>query len=619
MKKFLALILFFASASAEIPQKIFSDVPTSSQIFLQTKNLCEKKLWPCNGFFRASEKVVNKIFYETFLRENGFLPENENAEIAEISVPENISADFAPFFRAGIFLKIIDKNKIFSENQWISRIDALEKFLKLKKISPPSRVNPEFRKKFFDGNEPKKIPRFLNILEAGVASKILSENISQKNFVPHAPLQHREIAQWIFNFQNFGQQKSNLDSPANNLNKNLRRSNYQDRKKNSPKKVEKKTGFQIPNGTLLEEIWRRVAMRHFFYKKLDDAAKTKIMDAAAAAMVQQIGKESGDKYSNYFEPEKAEDFTKSFDGEFEGIGAYVEIVDGKFTITAPIVGSPAEKAEILAGDIVTHAMENSEKINCEKKFSDEAEIKKCVEKNWINLEGKSLHESIDLVKGKAGTRVDLKILRDGEEKIFSVERGKITVPSIDLKWEKNVPILGIHQFTHDTKSRLEEIIKNEILPAQPNGIILDLRNNPGGFLTAAVAVGEYFLPKNKLIFSVKELEKNVEYRATRTGELANFSGKILVLQNRGSASASEIIAAMLQDYKIATIIGEKSLGKGTVQEILNFSNGGILKLTIAQWLSPNGRWIHEKGIEPDILLDDEKDPLEFAVNEILQN
>ena len=252
----------------------------------------------------------------------------------------------------------------------------------------------------------------------------------------------------------------------------------------------------------------------------------------------------------------------------------MELIEEKFTITSPIKGSPAEKAGVEAGDVVL-------KVDGEP------------------IKEKSLGDSVDLIRGPDGTSVVLTILRDGSERDVTVVRGKITVPSITLEWNKSVPVVGVHQFNRSTGPDFAKILKDEIFPKNPKGIVIDLRNNPGGFLTSAVHMGEFFLKKGQLIFTVEYKNGKEEYRSSRNGELANMAN-VAVLMNKGSASASEIFAGMIQDYGIGKVFGNISVGKGTVQEVSNFVNGATLKLTIAKWLTPKGRWIHEDGISPDV-------------------
>ncbi len=333
--------------------------------------------------------------------------------------------------------------------------------------------------------------------------------------------------------------------------------------------------LSLPDGDIFEAVFAEIEKDYRFADVLTTEKKEDMVNAAIAAMVKEIG----DQYSSFIVPEKSKDFRDGLDGHFEGIGAFVEMIDGKFTITSPIKGSPAEAAGLLTDDVV-------------------------IEVDGERILDKEIHDSIDLIKGPAGTSVALTILRNGHEKKITVVRGKITVPSVTIEWEKSIPVIGVHQFNNDTKKLFDKILNEEVLPKNPSGIILDLRNNPGGFLTSAVEMGEFFLNKDDVIFSVEFRNNLKKHTSSRRGELydllKNSEIEIFVLQNKGSASAAEIFTTMIQDYGIGKVIGEVSRGKGTVQEIKNYSNGGILKLTIAKWLSPKERWIHEKGVTPDI-------------------
>ena len=290
----------------------------------------------------------------------------------------------------------------------------------------------------------------------------------------------------------------------------------------------------------------------------------------------------GKKYSNYVTPDKSEAFLEGLEGEFEGIGAYVEMIDDKFTITSPIKGSPAEAAGLKAGDVVTHV-------------DDE------------DIAGQNIREIIEKVRGTAGTDVKLKVFREFEgAKDYTVTRGKITIPALTLEFKNGVAVVGLHQFSRTSGKDLSKLINEKVLPKKPRGIVFDLRNNPGGFLTAAVSVGEIFLEQGQTVFTVEYKDRNTVYKAERNGELAGYDNLVFI-QNKGSASASEILTGMIKDYDLGPIIGQPSTGKGTVQEIVTFANGGNLKLTVAKWLTPEGNWIDEVGVQPDIEITDPTD------------
>ncbi len=561
----------------------FRDIAPNSPIYPAVQNLVNREIMKDGAFFRASEKVGARLFWEIIIRETGFDPVSADFNT---ELPPNIEDDdpLAPFLREAIRRGFINGKWPFEADKIVSKLDAIKILVKTKGISLPDTVSDVFLKKVSGVSDSTK---FLPVLEAAYASKIL-EDSDIHPIRPHLPLTRKELAVWIWRFDDHGEKKSSIGEDDPNARKSLRNRNRTttDQLKSKQKKritiqvtpINSSTrSFNtiLPNAHILEAIYKEIDSRYKFSEKLTVDKKRQMIDAAIVAMVKEVG----DKYSSYIEPAKAKKFKDDLNGKFEGIGAYVELVDGKFTITAPIKGSPAEAAGILPGDIV-------------------------IKVDGKSIEGMSINDSIDLVKGEAGTVVKLTITREGVgAKEISVTRGKITIPSVTIEWKKSIPIIGIHQFARDTKSKLDTILKEEVLTKRPRGIVFDFRNNPGGFLTSAVAIGEYFSHNRDLIFTVEYKNGKQEYRSNRDGELVD-QRNIVVLQNPGTASASEIVIAMLQDTGRAKVVGTNSLGKGTVQEISNYNNGGILKLTIAKWLSPKGNWIHEKGIVPDIEVSD---------------
>jgi C-terminal peptidase prc len=586
MKKFLTITGFlFCAISIFTGVSAFRDVAPNSPIYSAVQNLVDRNIMKDGSFFRASEKVTASLFWEIVIRETGFDPVSADFDTP---LPPNIKEDdkLAPFLQEAIRRGLLNEKHPFEKDKLISKIEAIKILVKTHGILVSDEVSSAFLKKVSGVSDSTK---FLPELEAAYASKIL-ENSDVHPIRPYLPLTRKELALWIWRFDDHGEKKSSIGDDESLNNKSIRNRNTTTERqlKTTPKKritiqvipmnsstTTNSFNTILPNAHILEAIYQEIESRYKFSETLTADKKRGMMDAAIVAMVKAVG----DKYSSYIEPAKAKEFKDDLNGKFEGIGAYVEMVDGKFTITAPIKGSPAEAAGMLPGDIVTAV-------------------------DGKSIEGMSINDSIDLVKGEAGTLVKLTVLREGiGTKEIVVKRGKIIIPSVTIEWKNSIPVIGIHQFAKDTKSKLETILKEEVLTKKPRGIVFDFRNNPGGFLTSAVDIGEYFSSTRDLIFSVEYKNGKQEYRSSRDGELKDQKN-IVVLQNPGTASASEIVIAMLQDTGLAKVIGTKSLGKGTVQEISNYNNGGILKLTIAKWLSPKGRWIHEKGIIPDIEISD---------------
>ncbi len=282
----------------------------------------------------------------------------------------------------------------------------------------------------------------------------------------------------------------------------------------------------------------------------------------------------GDPYTVFLDPKEAEEFSESLSGTFEGIGAEVGIRDDVITIIAPLEGMPASKAGLRAGD---------------KIFAINGE-------STLNM---SVDEAVAKIRGKKGTKVVLTVYREGmdETMAIEIERGIIYVKSITTEIrDDGIFVIKISSFNEDTVNLLNEAVR-EILIKNPKGIILDLRNNPGGYLDTAVEVASEWVGEEIVVIEKFSDGREIKYPARGSARLKDYPTVVLV--NKGSASASEIVAGALRDYDLAKIVGEKTFGKGSVQAIDNFSDGSSVKITIAKWLTPNGDSIDEGGISPE--------------------
>ncbi|HIP42991.1 MAG TPA: S41 family peptidase [Aquifex aeolicus] len=282
-----------------------------------------------------------------------------------------------------------------------------------------------------------------------------------------------------------------------------------------------------------------------------------------------------DPFSDFFTPEQYREFMSETEGEFGGVGIEITMENGRPIVVSPIEGTPAWKAGLRPGDIIIA-------INGEDTFN------------------MSLMDVVKKIRGKPGTEVKLTILRKGKGKPIEVVivRARIKVPSVKYVNYKGIGYIKISQFTSGTARSLEKAIK-DLEEQGVYGFIVDLRNNPGGLLSEAVDVGDIFVPKGKLIVYTKgrkgELHKYFAEKEPITKNLP-----IVILVNKGSASASEIVAGALQDYHMATLVGEKTFGKASVQNLIPLEDGSAIKLTIAYYYTPKGRLIHKKGIKPDV-------------------
>lgn len=309
---------------------------------------------------------------------------------------------------------------------------------------------------------------------------------------------------------------------------------------------------------------------------------------------------AGDQYTEYMNTKEAEDFQSSLDGSFSGIGAELGEEKGAIVIVAPISGFPADKAGIRAKDVLV-------------KINDESAL------------DLSVSEAVTKIRGPEGTKVKIKVVRDGKQELdFDITRQQITIPSVEYSIdENNIGYMKISRFSEDTAS-LSQKAANEFKSKNVKGVIVDLRNDPGGLLDASVDVSSIWLPKDKVVLEEKRGGKTIKtYKSTG----ANILGGIptVVLINEGSASASEITAGALKDNGVAQLVGEKSYGKGSVQQVSPLNEGGVLKVTIARWYTPNGKNINEEGIEPDKKVEitdenikDKQDPQKQAAIELLK-
>ncbi len=328
------------------------------------------------------------------------------------------------------------------------------------------------------------------------------------------------------------------------------------------------------------EVWKRLETSYVDPSKLDYAKMT-------WGSMQGLAQSLDDPYTQYLPPKENKQANEDLSGAFFGVGIELGYREGTLAVIAPIANSPAEKAGVKAGDLILNIKDEKLKLD-------------------IDTRNMTLPTAVTHIRGEKGSPVILTLFRDGGEKSFEVTivRDEIVVPSVELKFfekdGKKIAHLELHKFGGRTDR--EWIAKvAEIVAAKPAGIVLDLRNNPGGYLDGAVFVTSEFLSSGTVV--KQEGRKSSEtYSVDRKGSLTTIP--LVVLMNKGSASASEITAGALQDNKRAQIIGEQSFGKGTVQEVQDLSDGSSLHVTVAKWVLPSGRWIGKEGITPDEKVED---------------
>lgn len=344
----------------------------------------------------------------------------------------------------------------------------------------------------------------------------------------------------------------------------------------SPEALKEEQGDEF-NFNLYWEVWDRL--------KNDYVDKNKVKDEEMFyGSLRGLAASVDDPYTVFMDPKEAKEFADDLSGTFEGIGAEVGIRNDLITVIAPLAGMPAEKAGIRAGDKI-YAIDGASTI------------------------GLGVDEAVKKIRGQKGTDVVLTVMRPEEEKPLEIKitRGLIVVKSVKTEVRKDgVMVITVSNFNDDTLDLFNQAVQTA-LSSNPKGLILDLRNNPGGYLDTAIAMASAWVKDGPVVVEQFGEGKRQEYFANGNDSLSRF--KTVVLINGGSASASEIVAGALRDYKKATIVGEQSYGKGSVQTLRDLSDGSALKVTVAKWLTPGGDFINDKGISPDLQVKLSKDDL----------
>lgn len=294
-------------------------------------------------------------------------------------------------------------------------------------------------------------------------------------------------------------------------------------------------------------------------------------------MKEGLAKATGDPYTEYFNPSDAKDFQGQLDGTFEGIGAELGKNDQKeIIIISPLAGYPAEKAGLKPKDVIA------------------------------SIDGKSaydldVNEAVDLIRGKAGTTVDLKVIRGDQSLDIKVTREQINIPSVKSEVKDGIGIMTISEFSTDTID-LATKAANDFKAQGVKGVVLDLRGDPGGYLDAAVGVSSLWLPSGKTVLTERRDGVIIDtHKSSGDSPLAGMPTMVLI--NDGSASASEITAGALHDNNAAKLVGQQSFGKGSVQQPENLPDGALIKITIARWYTPGGKNIDKQGLAPDYKVD----------------
>ena len=332
------------------------------------------------------------------------------------------------------------------------------------------------------------------------------------------------------------------------------------------------------------EIYKKIDLFGEVLEKInkeyvDEINQSESMDSAINGLLQSL-----DPYSSYMSPEIYNEMQTETSGEFGGLGIEVSMESGVVKVISPIDDTPASKAGIKAGDYI-------------------------VKINDTQVQGKSLTEAVELMRGPVGSSINLTIRRRGEKKAltFNIIREIIQIKSVksDLL-EKNIGYIRLTSFNENSGKQIEREINKLEKDKKVKAYILDLRNNPGGLLSQAIRISDFFLEDGEIVSTKSRKTSENRKWFAKKGDLTN--GKTLVvLINYGSASASEIVAGALKDHKRAILIGENSFGKGSVQSIIPLKNDGAIRITVAKYYLPSGKSISQVGVSPDIEVDEDSD------------
>ncbi len=334
---------------------------------------------------------------------------------------------------------------------------------------------------------------------------------------------------------------------------------------------------------LFWDTWDLLSKNYIDKKALDPQ---KLFYGSIQGMVAALG----DPYTVFLPPESQKMTREELNGSFDGVGIQLGFNDSKpprLVVIAPLDGTPAKKAGIKPQDMIV-------------KIDDK------------DTSGMSLPDAVKLIRGVKGTKVVLTTFREGDSapKTYTLERDTIIVKSVEVSFKetpkgKNVAVVKLSRFGERTKDEWNEVV-TEIQQQNPDAMILDVRNNPGGYLEGAVFIGSEFLEGGDVVLQENNQGERVPFRVNRVGKLTKIPVEVLI--NKGSASASEIVAGALQDRKRGRLLGEKSFGKGTIQEAQDLAEGTGIHITVAKWLTPNGRWVNDtQGLEPDVKIEADKE------------
>lgn len=558
------LIQFFALMVFAIPSiatATFTDVLEDNPQYGPINYMQEKQIVKGyeDGSFQPDKPITRAEFFKMAFQTIGYNPLNGTYKTIFADVPT--SSWFAPYVNKALELGLIHYNPDnvgFFPSATVSHIESLRLILPLKGIPTPF-ISQTTTLPFKDIHNAYT---YKYIIDAAYQSGIYLYN-PNSFFNANKELTRGDAAEILYKtalYQNIG------EIPEITLTIDPESFNTSD-----------STLLSNPKFPILLNVWTKITEQ---YLHKNEVNQDELVYGAINGMVQTLA----DPYSKFENPDSALDLQNSLEGSFEGIGTILDTYEDQFIIIGVIKDSPAEKAGIKTGDIITKV-------------------------DGKNVSTYTIDELLDSIKGPSGSTVKITVLRGGTSHSYDIVRSKITLDTVLLEASETIipdqiGYISIYQFTGSTIYEFENLIANNI-DKYPKGLILDLRDNPGGYLESAYNVLNHFVPEDEIISKIKTATEIYEQKSKGNGELNNIP--VIILVNNNTASAAEIVASTLQETMGAKLVGTTTYGKGTVQEVSIFQDGSLLKLSIANWLTPKDINIDHIGLKPDYEVIESKD------------
>lgn len=558
-KFFQQIILTFALLIAQSISAFafYEDVPEDHEYYNSIKTLYDIGRLPeePQNLFRPDDLLKKAELYKFVI---AFAQTDLSAEIALPFIDTTNDADYVAYIQTALDLGILEPigiNPEFFPDQTVAKHSTLSKMFKILGVG----TSFFFDKKAFTFSDLNP-----NSQTAVIAAKALDLGIVEKDkpekFKMAKRIKRSEAADYLYRIYKYSPSITQIRPATITI--------TLDNSSGIDSDITQNKTF----ATFLD-IWESIQDKYLYKDQLDN---DQLLYGAIQGMVGQLD----DEYTVFQEPEKALTLINSLSGDYEGIGIIIEIINNNITIISPFKDSPAQKVGLKANDII-------------------------IKVDGESVVGASLDAVSGKIKGPAESSVKITVLRENQEKTFTVKREFILISTVtgEILYSGGKPIgyISILSFNEDTYEELANAA-NELLKDKPNGFIIDLRNNPGGYLDVAVNMLGLFTKDSKTAVTLKYGDGSEDiYKTNGNGLLADY--EMVVLVNEGSASASEIMAGALQDYGTAKLIGTKTFGKGSVQELKQYDDNSLFKYTISKWLTPNGQEINGIGLTPDKIVE----------------